>query len=82
MEAIDPIAMEIKPEAPGDLRYKDRRLIVLYFDMGAIGSSELRVRLTINVAQGSRVQGLLVDAAFSRNHEVGMLQAFVEPGQP
>ncbi len=30
------VAMEIKPEPPGDLHYKDRRLIVLYFDMGAM----------------------------------------------
>ncbi len=29
-------AMEIKPEAPGDLRYHNRRLLVLYFDMSAM----------------------------------------------
>ncbi len=27
---------EIRPEAPGDLRYRDRRLIVLYFDMSTM----------------------------------------------
>ena len=31
------VAIQIKPEAPGDLRYKDRRLIVLYFDMEQYG---------------------------------------------
>jgi VWFA-related protein len=29
-------AMEIAPEKPGDIRYRDRRLMVLYFDMGAM----------------------------------------------
>ena len=27
---------QIQPESPGSIRYKDRRLIVLYFDMGAM----------------------------------------------
>jgi VWFA-related protein len=28
--------IEIAPEKPGDVRYKDRRLVALYFDMGAM----------------------------------------------
>jgi len=30
------VRTEIAPERPGDLRYRDRRLMVLYFDMGAM----------------------------------------------
>ena len=30
------VRTEIAPERPGDLRYRNRRLIVLYFDMGAM----------------------------------------------
>src|ERR1035437_4551015 len=34
---VDPVVRtEIAPERPGDLRYRDRRLIVLSFDMGAM----------------------------------------------
>jgi VWFA-related protein len=34
---VDPVVRtEIAPERPGDLRYRDRRLMVLYFDMGAM----------------------------------------------
>ena len=29
-------SMQIKGEAPGNIKYKDRRLMVLYFDMGAM----------------------------------------------
>jgi VWFA-related protein len=33
----DPVTQfQISPERPGDIRYKDRRLITLYFDMGAM----------------------------------------------
>ncbi|HWC98054.1 MAG TPA: VWA domain-containing protein, partial [Candidatus Sulfopaludibacter sp.] len=33
----DPVtAFQIQPETPGTIRYKDRRLLVLYFDMGAM----------------------------------------------
>jgi VWFA-related protein len=31
---------EIAPESPGDVRYKDRRLLVLYFDMSAMSVLE------------------------------------------
>jgi VWFA-related protein len=34
---VPPVTMtQITPERPGDIRYKDRRLIVLYFDMSAM----------------------------------------------
>ncbi len=34
---VDPVTQfQIQPEAPGNIRYKDRRLMVLYFDMGAM----------------------------------------------
>jgi VWFA-related protein len=34
---VDPVTQfQIQPESPGTVRYKDRRLIVLYFDMGAM----------------------------------------------
>src|SRR5579862_7102546 len=33
---VDPVvASQIQPEAPGDVRYKDRRLMALYFDLSA-----------------------------------------------
>ena len=31
---------EITPSSPGELRYRDRRLMVLYFDMSAMGTTE------------------------------------------
>ena len=34
---VDPTTQfQIQPESPGSIRYKDRRLVVLYFDMGAM----------------------------------------------
>ena len=34
---VDPVTQfQIQPESPGTVRYKDRRLIVLYFDMGTM----------------------------------------------
>ncbi|SPE26970.1 conserved exported hypothetical protein [Candidatus Sulfopaludibacter sp. SbA3] len=34
---VDPVTQfQIQPESPGNIRYKDRRLMVLYFDMGAM----------------------------------------------
>jgi len=34
---VDPVTQfQIQPEKPGDIRYRDRRLITLYFDMGAM----------------------------------------------
>jgi VWFA-related protein len=36
-KVIDPIArIQIMPETPGDLKYKDRRLMAMYFDMTAM----------------------------------------------
>jgi VWFA-related protein len=36
-KAAEPVVRtEIAPERPGDLHYRDRRLMVLYFDMGAM----------------------------------------------
>src|SRR5688572_16761964 len=37
---IAPTQTQISAAAPGDIRYRDRRLIVLYFDMTAMGGSE------------------------------------------
>jgi VWFA-related protein len=34
--ALSVTETQIKPEAPGDIRYRDRRLLVLYFDMSAM----------------------------------------------
>src|SRR6516164_6922856 len=34
--AVGAAAMPIKGEAPGDIKYRDRRLLVLYFDMTAM----------------------------------------------
>jgi VWFA-related protein len=34
---VDPITtLQIQPEAPGDIRYRDRRLLALYFDLTAM----------------------------------------------
>ena len=39
-EKVDPLTrLQIMPEAPGDLKYRDRRLLALYFDMTAMPSS-------------------------------------------
>jgi VWFA-related protein len=36
-EKVDPLTrLQIMPEAPGDLKYRDRRLLALYFDMTAM----------------------------------------------
>lgn len=35
-----PVLSAISPSAPGDIRYRDKRLIILYFDMTAMGGAE------------------------------------------
>ena len=32
---------QISPSAPGDIRYRDRRLLVLYFDLSAMPPNDL-----------------------------------------
>lgn len=39
-EVASVTASQIAPEAPGDLRYKDRRLLSLYFDMSAMPQAD------------------------------------------
>ena len=38
--ADKPVQTQISAAAPGDIRYRDRRLIILYFDMTAMGGAE------------------------------------------
>ena len=39
---------QIVPEKPGDIKYRDRRLLALYFDMSAMPLPDLRQELAIH----------------------------------
>ena len=37
---VAPVQTQISSAAPGDIRYRDRRLVILYFDMTSMGSAD------------------------------------------
>jgi len=73
------VAMEIKPEPPGDLHYKDRRLIVLYFDMGAMPvQDQLRAQTAAVKFVATQMHKADLVALISFSDGVHVLQDFTD----
>lgn len=71
--------IEIAPERPGDIRYKDRRLIALYFDMGAMPvPDQLRSQSAAIKFLRSQMQPADLVAVFSFSDRLHVLQDFTD----
>ena len=71
--------IEISPEKPGDIRYKDRRLIALYFDMGAMPvPDQLRSQAAAIKFLRSQMQPADLVAVFSFSDRLHVLQDFTD----
>ncbi len=76
----DPVVRtQITPESPGDLRYRDRRLMALYFDMSAMPVQD-QVRAQIAALKFIRTQMTPADlmAIISFSDSVKVLQDFTD----
>jgi VWFA-related protein len=72
-------SIEIAPEKPGDIRYKDRRLIALYFDMGAMPvPDQLRSQSAAIKFLRSQMQPADLVAVFSFSDRLHVLQDFTD----
>jgi len=72
-------AVGINPEKPGDIHYKDRRLLALYFDMGAMGvPDQLRAQSAALkfISQQMRPADLM--AIFSFSDRLHVVQDFTD----
>jgi VWFA-related protein len=72
-------ATQIAPEAPGDIRYKDKRLLALYFDMGAMGQDDqLRAQYAAVKFIHSQMHPADLMAIMSFSDGVHVLQDFTD----
>jgi VWFA-related protein len=72
-------ATQIMPEAPGDVRYKDRRLLALYFDMGAMQQEDqLRAQYAAVKFIHSQMHASDMMALMSFSDGVHVLQDFTD----
>jgi VWFA-related protein len=71
--------VEITPEKPGDVRYKDRRLIGLYFDMGAMPvPDQLRAQNAAVKFLRTQMQPADMVAVFAFSDRLHVLQDFTD----
>jgi VWFA-related protein len=71
--------IEITPEKPGDIRYKDRRLIALYFDMGAMPvPDQLRAQSAAVKFLRTQMQPADLVAVFAFSDRLHVLQEFTD----
>jgi len=72
-------SVEIKPEKPGDVRYKDRRMIALYFDMGTMPvPDQLRAQTAALKFISSQMRPADMMAIFSFSDRLHVLQDFTD----
>lgn len=71
--------VEIAPERPGDIRYKDRRLVALYFDMGAMPvPDQLRSQNAAIKFLRTQMQPADLVAVFAFSDRLHVLQDFTD----
>ncbi|MGA3241576.1 MAG: VWA domain-containing protein [Bryobacteraceae bacterium] len=77
---VDPVtAVQIATEPAGDIRYRDRRLLVLYFDMGAMPPpDQLRAESAAITFVSKNMQGPDLMAVMSFSDGVHVLQDFTD----
>jgi VWFA-related protein len=77
---VDPVtAIQIATEPAGDIRYRDRRLLVLYFDMGAMPPpDQLRAESAAITFVSKNMQGPDLMAVMSFSDGVHVLQDFTD----
>ena len=72
-------AMQIMPEAPGDIRYRNRRMIALYFDMSAMPQADqFRAQAAAVKFIHSKMQPADLVAIISYSDGVHVLQDFTD----
>ena len=72
-------AVEISPEKPGDIKYKDRRLVALYFDMGAMPvTDQLRSQDAALKFLSKNMQPADLVAVFAFSDRLHVLQDFTD----
>lgn len=72
-------SVQINPEKPGDIHYRDRRLIALYFDMGAMPvTDQLRSQSAALQFLAKNVQPADLIAVFSYSDRLHVLQDFTD----
>jgi VWFA-related protein len=72
-------SVEIAPERPGDIRYKDRRLVALYFDMGAMPvPDQLRAQSAAIKFLRTQMQPADLVAVFAFSDRLHVLQDFTD----
>jgi VWFA-related protein len=77
VDSLTPV--QIATEAPGDVRYRDRRLLVLYFDMGAMPPPDQLAAETAAIKFVSKnMQGPDLMAVMSFSDGVHVLQDFTD----
>ncbi len=73
------ISPQISPEPPGDIRYRDRRLVVLYFDMGGMSpQDQLRAQAAAVKFISTEMQKPDLIAFISFSDGVHVLQDFTD----
>ena len=71
--------MQIMPETPGDIRYRNRRLVVLYFDMGGMPEADqFRAQYEANKFIRTRMQPADLLAVIKFTDGVRVLQDFTD----
>ena len=77
---VAPVTMvEIQPEKPGDVRYKNRRLVALYFDMGAMPvPDQLRSQAAAVKFLRTQMQPPDLVAVFAFSDRLHVLQDFTD----
>jgi VWFA-related protein len=77
---VDPVTtIQIATEPAGDIRYRDRRLLVLYFDMGAMPPpDQLRAESAAITFVSKNMQGPDLMAVMSFSDGVHVLQDFTD----
>jgi len=77
---VDPVtAVQITTETPGDLKYRDRRLLVLYFDMSAMPPpDQLNAETAAIKFVSKNMQGPDLMAVMSFSDGVHVLQDFTD----
>jgi VWFA-related protein len=77
---VDPVTtIQIATEPAGDIRYRDRRLLVLYFDMGAMPPpDQLRAESSAITFVSKNMQGPDLMAIMSFSDGVHVLQDFTD----
>lgn len=72
-------SVEIKPEKPGDVHYKDRRMIALYFDMGSMPvTDQLRAQTAALKFIGTQMHPSDMVAIFSFSDRLHTVQDFTD----